>query len=1178
MEFTDFSELEADPRFSKILSSEPQVRIRGSATKSAQAFLISSLFLQAQKSEVSAAPWLWILPTEEDALKAANDLQFFLSFFLNNSPQKNASTPKIRYLPEWENIPNKSVTPSVRIRLERASLWNQLILQQTELVVSTLPALLQYVYPRDLYKNLQLKLEVGSSSVSREFLISELIRLGYRRTETAEDRGSFSARGDIVDLFQPHDEFPARVEFFDTEIETLRRYDPQTQRTLQDIKALESLRVLPAQEFNLFQEDFVDLRNSIRAWAEDCDISRPDRDLVLDGLREGFSPKFSEFWLPWTNRARVSGIEFISPAYSFVSDSILCQQAFDKWIDGMKSGKSPTPKAEQLYASCPDFQNQHPSSLTRYFDDLNVVQSAEALGEEELGPSPSRGDKPHETHFKIRGLEDFQGTPEARLETLKEKLALWSKSKLNTRIVCSSDARKIRLEHLLEGFHLSASIVRGELSQGFRSQELGFGFIRDADILDSKTKLGKPKRSNVPLTVEKSPENWSEIQALQDLSPRDLVVHVDHGIGRYLGLQKLESMGATQEFVLIEYAGKDKLYLPVYRLESIHRYSGQSDSHQLDKLGSQRFASEKERVKNAVKKIAFDLVSLYATRTTLAGLLMNSADESFEAFEDSFPFEETPDQLRAIHSVYDDLASGKIMDRLICGDVGYGKTEVAIRAAYKAASEGYQVAVLVPTTVLALQHEQSFRNRLQGFAVSVDSVSRFKNAKQQKETIQKIKEQKVDIVIGTHRLLSKDVEFKKLGLLIVDEEHRFGVEHKEKIKNLAKNTHCLTMSATPIPRTLHMALSGIRDISLIHTAPVDRLPIRTFLAKFDDEIIAQAIRNEIARDGQIFFIHNRVETIYEMGRKLQELVPGLTVGIGHGQMPEDQLEEVMLKFYEKKIQVLLCTTIVESGLDVPNANTIIIDRADRFGLAQLYQLRGRVGRGQNRAYAYLLIPPESTLTEDAKKRLEVIQKFVELGSGFQIASHDLEIRGGGDLLGAAQSGHIHAVGFEMYLELLEEAVLEARGKKTSEQSHKEPELKIPVSAYLSEGYVPDTQLRLSFYRRLSSATDESTLESLEKELEDRFGKIPDETRNLLWLLRVKVLLLSKRFDALTVGPEKFTLSGGGAAALDPIKVITLIQSSQGRITLTPESKLIVKHPFTTMQAFYFFLENLLKSL
>ncbi len=684
------------------------------------------------------------------------------------------------------------------------------------------------------------------------------------------------------------------------------------------------------------------------------------------------------------------------------------------------------------------------------------------------------------------------------------------------------------------------------------------------------------------LKSESAAKEWSNLQAASDLGVGDAVVHIDHGLGRYQGIVRLDLNGAANDYLLLEYANRDKLYLPVYRLNVIQKYmGGTGDTVVLNQLGSAHFTKAKEKAKDSVRKIAIDLVKLYAERKVRPGLRFSPRDAEMNQFEASFPFDETPDQLRAIDATFDDLESGRVMDRLVCGDVGYGKTEVAIRAAFKAVYDGYQVAVLVPTTVLAHQHEQSFRARIAKDhpAIQIDSVSRFKSAKEQKDVLKGVETGAVDIVIGTHRLLSKDVQFKRLGLVVVDEEHRFGVEHKERLKTFRTNTHVLTLTATPIPRTLHMSLSGLRDISLINTAPLNRFPIRTYVSKFDDDLARRAVETELARGGQVYFVHNRVQSIYSVADKIKSLVPRARIVVGHGQMGEGALEKVMMDFYEKKADVLVATTIIESGIDVPSANTILIDRADSFGLAQLYQLRGRVGRSQSRAYAYLFIPNEGPITEDAKKRLEVIQKFVELGSGFSVASHDLEIRGGGDLLGAQQSGHINAIGFDLYTELLDEAIRELEGTPLSaEDSHREPEIKVPFSSLLPEEYVPDSQQRLALYRRLSGASQEEEIDAIEVELQDRFGKLPTPATNLLWLIRVKRMLKMLKIDSLTVGPERIVLVPGKESALDPVRAIALVAGHGEKYSLTPDSKFIAKVKILSLQDLYHSVSTLLKEL
>ncbi len=750
----------------------------------------------------------------------------------------------------------------------------------------------------------------------------------------------------------------------------------------------------------------------------------------------------------------------------------------------------------------------------------------------------------------------------------------------------STQSQVERIRFLLSERHLPCQIngpphpsfitlVEGTLSAGFRWPAEGLVLITESEILGSKhvRKASSRKKSS------SASKDWAGLQALSDLSTKDLVVHVDHGIGRYQGLVRLSLSGAPSDFLLLEYANKDRLYLPVYRLNVIQKYISPTESTALDRLGSQRFSKVKEKVRDAVKQLAINLVQLYAQRKVAQGTRHSPRDSSFHEFEAQFPFDETPDQLKAIEDTLNDLETGKVMDRLICGDVGYGKTEVAIRAAFRAVTDGKQVAVLVPTTVLANQHELSFKSRLKDYPIVIDSLSRFKSTKEQKVILENLATGKVDIVIGTHRLLSRDVSFRDLGLLVVDEEHRFGVEHKERLKALRVCSHVLTLTATPIPRTLHMALAGLRDISLITTPPLDRLPIRTYVAKYDEALISRAVAFELSRGGQVFFVHNRVQTIDKTAAKLQELLPDAKVLVAHGQMGDAALEKAMLSFYRKETNVLVCTSIIESGLDLPSANTIIINRADTFGLAQLYQIRGRVGRGQQRAYCYLLIPQEGAVTEEAKRRLEVIQRFIELGSGFSIASHDLEIRGGGDLLGPQQSGHIEAVGFDLYTELLEEAIHELQGKPIlPEESSREPEIKAPFPSFLAEDYLPDVHQRLSLYRRLSATQSEEEIQLIEEELKDRFGPLPIEAQNLLWLIRLKLLLKTNGVATLTIGAEKSTFSPDKISHLDPTRAIQLMSANPAKYQITPDSKFIAHIPSPTLRDFYFEFETLITTL
>ncbi|MDQ2646661.1 MAG: transcription-repair coupling factor, partial [Myxococcota bacterium] len=672
----------------------------------------------------------------------------------------------------------------------------------------------------------------------------------------------------------------------------------------------------------------------------------------------------------------------------------------------------------------------------------------------------------------------------------------------------------------------------------------GFVLLTEEEIFGQRTHRAPERRSTQARTF---------LEDLRALAPGDLVVHADHGIGRYRGLEHKQVSGIAVDLIVIEYAGGDKLFLPVYRLNQVQKYSGGDASPKLDRLGGQTFAKTKSRVEQRVKILADELLRLYAERSALKKTPLPEPDDDYRAFEAGFPYDETRDQAAAISEVVKDLTSERVMDRLICGDVGFGKTEVALRAAFMVANSGRQVALLCPTTVLAQQHFATFSSRLAELPINVRALSRFQTKTEQLDTLKGLKDGRVDVVVGTHRLLSKDVHFKNLGLLVVDEEQRFGVSHKERIKQLRASVDVLTLTATPIPRTLQFAVGGLRDMSLIATAPVDRRAIRTITSQFDPELVKYAIERELDRGGQVFYVYNRVEGLYERGARVQELVPRARVAVGHGQMTEDLLERTMLDFVRGEYDVLVATAIVESGLDIPRANTILIDRADLFGLSQLYQLRGRVGRGSERAYCYLLVPPPSQMTDESRARLEALERHSELGSGFQVAALDMELRGAGDVLGADQSGYVESVGFDLFCHMLEEATHELRGETVIHEV--DPELNFDVEALLPESYVADVGVRLSLYKRLASARDEAEVDELSSELVDRFGEAPIEARRFVELMRLKTELRRLRVLGCEATAKSVVLHLRDDTPLDPIKLSALVSTRKTAYKLTPEGRL-----------------------
>ena len=871
---------------------------------------------------------------DELASTFANDLEFFTRNLVHSL--------KIFHFPTWEQSPYSPIALSLRTRFSRLSLLSQLSQRSwTQVIVTTVAAAAQATLPLELFTKSSLSLSLNGVIPSREYLIEHFVRAGYLRTDPVEDLGQFAARGEIVDVFPPDRTHPLRIELFGDCIERIREFDPATQRALGK-ETLSQVFIPPAREVLIPIQGSESMRARVKERADDLEISRAIRDPILANIREGHYSDRSESWAPFAYSHPASLWDYLSPQTQVIwNDENSCLQEWtsfqeeqEELIRQTKPAKLISPPVQDLFR-----WNQRTQSLVQnltriYLDQLDLEDSRNLP----------------KVRFDVRRNQDLTHDSHFSIQKIKPHLDSWLIQKFHISILASTQSQLERMRFLLGAESSSLiSYQLGSISEGFQWPNEKKVFLTENEILGARA--SSRGRNRIRPESGSAAKNWSGLQTLSDLTPGDEIVHVDHGIGRYQGIIRLDLMGAPSDFLQLEYANKDKLYLPIYRLNVIQKYVGAREGISLDRLGTQHFLKTKEKVKNAVKTLAFDLVQLYAQRKIQAGIRFEPRDSLFQEFESRFPFEETPDQLKAIDDVLNDLESGKVMDRLVCGDVGYGKTEVAIRAAFKAVSEGKQVVVLVPTTILAQQHELSFKQRLKDYPLVIESISRFKKPKIQKSLLQQLENGKIDIIIGTHRLLSKDVRFRDLGIVIVDEEHRFGVEHKERLKTLKLNTHVLTLSATPIPRTLHMALSGLRDISLINTPPFDRLPIRTYVSKYDEPLIQRAIEFELARDGQVFFLHNRVQSIYKVAARLQELVPQAKMIVAHGQISEIELEKQMLSFYDRASNVLVCTSIIESGLDLPSANTIIIDRADTFGLAQLYQIRGRVGRGQNKAYA-----------------------------------------------------------------------------------------------------------------------------------------------------------------------------------------------------------------------------------
>jgi transcription-repair coupling factor (superfamily II helicase) len=1096
---------------------------------------------------------LCVTAGEEEADRLARDVAFFLG------------DGAVLRVPADAVLPYDDLSPDRGVEMERLSALARLHLAPGEVkaVVVSARGLCRRVVPRAVF-------EAGSDLVAagltldREALAARLVSLGYARVPLVEDQGTFAVRGGILDLWSPAEARPTRLEFFGDEVESCRPFDPSSQRSLDE--AVEVL-TCPAREALFSEAGKAAAREAVRAAAER--VNRPTSRVreVLDAI-EGGQPFFGqEALLPGFHPGGLATLLDFLPAgvAAYLDDAEAVEEALLETWAALQKEHAAAVKREELTLP-PEAHFLDPAAARRALAGLPLVRRHSVF----LGT----GDP---IRFSLVETADLRGEIEAAhgdegaLAPLTRRLEAWRQRGLAAVIACGTPSAADRLRRLLEDRRqtarshagplgdpkdlydpaVHAHLVPGEPSGGFVDGEARLALVTDEEI------LGRKVRKKARATREEH----AFAAAFRELDEGDLVVHVEHGIARYLGLTKMQIRGVDGDFLVLAYDGADRLYLPVGKLRQVQKFTGASpESVRLDRLGGQSFALRKARVKEQLLKMAAELLDIYAARAAHPGHAYAEPDEIYREFEAEFPWEETPDQAKAIADVLKDLrkpGGGRgPMDRLVCGDVGYGKTEVAMRAAMLAVLGKKQVAVLVPTTILAAQHERSFRERFKGYPVRIEGVSSMKPAEEVKRILKEAAQGKVDVLIGTHRLLGADVSFANLGLVVVDEEQRFGVAHKERLKKLRKLVDVLTLTATPIPRTLHMSLAGARDLSIIATPPEDRRAIRTFVMKFDPEAIREAVDNELRRGGQVFFVHNRVRSIGSMQKFLSELVPRARIGVAHGQMGEGKLEQVMAAFVDKKLDLLLASTIIESGLDIPSANTIIVNRADHFGLSQLYQIRGRVGRSRERAYAYLLVPARRPVTKDARKRLEVLQKFTELGAGFQIASHDLEIRGAGNLLGKDQSGQIEAVGFDLYAQLLDEAVRELKGEAPREEV--DPDVALPVPAFIPDPYMPDVHQRLYFYKRYAQASTDEELEEIRAEIVDRCGDPPDEVDALGEVMKVKVRLRALRIRALESGPGRIVLTLGENAALDPFKLARHVQASGGALRLTPDMKLVAR--------------------
>ena len=1045
----------------------------------------------------------------------------------------------VEHFVEWETLPYDSFSPHQDIVSQRLAVLAALPALDRGVVIVSAPSLLQRLPPVDYVAACSLSLSQGQT-IPRQQFIDSLTAAGYLRVPQVEEHGEYAVRGSLLDVFPMGSTAPLRIDFFDDEIESLRWFDPETQLSGDKVP---SIRILPAREIPLDAQDVRQFRQRYRERFE----GQPSRSRVYREISDGIAHGGIEYYLPLFFDSTATLLDYLPPdAVLLVPQHVtsILQQSC-KEIEERYELCSLDP-TRPILAPAESFND--PDSISGQLDNSRCFRySAHKL-------------QRHESALNLPARK----APALRFEAKYEDAAaalVGFMSEFDGRVLFSADSagRREHIFDLLSGRGLDISRVDswsafldGESQAGVSIAPVEDGVILpDAGIaiISEQQLFGeKPRHRQRRRRTERDPETI--IRQLNDLQEGSPVVHAEYGVGRYLGLMTLKTSGAEGEFLCLEYADGDKLYVPVHALDLISRYSGASaDNAPLHRLGSDQWARARRRAIEKIRDVAAELLDVYARRAARPGHRFSWPEADYRAFEDGFTFEATEDQARTIDEVLADLGSDRPMDRVVCGDVGFGKTEVALRASFAAVHGGKQVAILVPTTLLAQQHGQTFQDRFADWPVRVEVMSRFRTKKESQDIVAGLRSGSIDIVIGTHKLLQHTKDFRDVGLVIIDEEHRFGVRHKEAIKTLRSEVDVLTLTATPIPRTLNMALGGLREMSLITTPPAERLAVKTFVSEWNDVLIREACLREIKRGGQVYFIHNRVEDIGRIALHLQKLVPEADIRVGHGQMPERELEQVMLDFYHRRFNVLLCTTIIESGIDVPTANTIIINRADRFGLAQLHQLRGRVGRSHHRAYAYLMAPPRAAMTTDAIKRLEAIDSLEDLGSGFTLATHDLEIRGAGELLGDTQSGQIQEIGFSLYTELLARAVESLR--KGSEPNLEQPlhagvEINLHLPALLPEDYVPDVHLRLMLYKRIASASSDEELRDLQVELIDRFGLLPEAARNLMQIAAIKldaVLLGIEKIDAADAGGY---LVFGAEARVDPLRLVQLVQNDGHR--------------------------------
>ncbi len=1083
---------------------------------------------------------LIILPNSEEAGTFYKDLDFFVP---------NQNSERVLLFPSYNISPLTGLSPPKELISQRIEALYALATEKDSVVVTSLEAIMVRLVPKEVLLSSVEYLAVDEE-IDRDDLIRKLLAFGYFRTSLVEERSDFSVRGGVIDLYPPLYDSAVRVEFWGDIVESIRLFDPVNQRSKTHLR---ELTILPANEIIMSPSNVKRARSMGRLPASsETGGSFPGQEAWLQHFYPHLDTVFD--YLPeQAHLCIIKSERFGESARSIVDKYTRETQRFQN--EALEEGK-PFPQTDEVFVPKKELEDALEGFPRIDFLDLAIS----------TGPRKTELVVDFRESLKPGIQFDYQdiGRQKVSLAPLAGNVGEWVEGGNQIILICRTEQQAQRLKEILLNYHLAVQeilpgwaevkkkkglyICLGYLSQGLRHLDSGLIIITEDEIFgEKKLREKRAKRER----VQGIP--WTGLSQLQ---VGDLVVHQDHGIGRYGGLSKMEINKRVRDFVTIEYADRDRLYIPADRIDRIQKYIGLDDeSPLLDRLGGRSWMLTKKKAKKAIEKIAKDLVKIYGMRKFLKGFAFSKVDNYYREFEATFEYEETPDQIKAIDDVLSDMESEKPMDRLICGDVGFGKTEVAIRASFKAVMDGKQVAMLVPTTVLAEQHYQTFTTRFSSYPVRIAVLSRFISGSEQNRIIRDLHVGKIDIVIGTHKILSERVMFKDLGLLIIDEEQRFGVRHKEKLKKYRHSVDVLAMTATPIPRTLHMSLMGVRDLSIIQTSPADRLSIQTYVAGFDEGVISHAIERELDRGGQAFVVHNRVQTIEAMADTMRRLVPRARIEIAHGQMKERDLERAMMRFLARETDVLVCTTIIDSGLDIPSANTIIIHEVDRFGLAEIYQLRGRVGRADVRAYAYLLISSSSSLTNDAQKRLKVLMDFSQLGSGVNIALHDLRIRGGGNILGFSQSGHIKAIGYELYLKLIEQSIAELKGEVWQEEIF--PEINTDLPVFIPHSYIEESDIRLEIYRRLSTIREESELDEMVKEIQDRFGPVPPEVSNLISVIKIKIGLKKIGSPRLDLNDSSMIFSFSKDTPLSSRKLLDLVAHSPESFRFLSDQKLEV---------------------